>query len=658
MGIRRFDGTELELPLPVIAFDVPARLPPIPSWNGLIPVAFWIVDALRPEVLVELGTYMGNSYLAFCQAVVRLGLATRCFAIDNWKGDQHAGFYDESVYDELRAYHDPLYGKFSRLVRSSFDGAVAQFGDGTIDLLHIDGMHSYASVKHDFETWLPKLSMRSVVLFHDIDVRERDFGVWRFWEEIGQTYPSFAFLHSHGLGILAVGKNRAGAIRWLTEEASQSSTLIAETRAIFSRLGDAVQCTRLREELGTLQDQLRQGTQRLLEENARNAALELVAAELRRQHDEERSLARSAIERSENQQQVLMEGNAKAFALVASHCRELEALRNSTSWRITGPLRLGATALRATVASALRVAGSRRPFAVSRRSQQRTRASEPAPDPVAAQLAIERPQSVSTIRASADIAVILHLHYAELFKEISAYIRNIPEPYHLYVSVTERKTFEGVAHDVISHHQESEIRLVDNRGRDILPMLDLLPKIVGKYSYACKIHTKKSVHSEVGEVWRKDLLSQLLGSRDRVEEFLACFRCFPDLGLIGPDGHRLTDAQWWRKERARVMGLASRMAVPQEHLGLDFFAGSMFWFRPAALKPLADLGLTGSDFEPESGQIEGTMANALERCFSMCAKTAGYRVTDSAEAVVAARGLVVSSQVLAPAGPASQERAV
>jgi lipopolysaccharide biosynthesis protein len=132
---------------------------------------------------------------------------------------------------------------------------------------------------------------------------------------------------------------------------------------------------------------------------------------------------------------------------------------------------------------------------------------------------------------------------------------------------------------------------------------------------------------------------QLLGGPAQVDAFLACFRAFPDLGLIGPDGHRLTDDSWWRQERPRVTDLACLMSAPPQHLGLDFFAGSMFWFRPVALKPIADLGLTANDFLAEAGQIEGTLANALERCFSMSAKTAGFRVTDTAEAIVAARGL-------------------
>ena len=209
----------------------------VPSaWHQHAPFAFWITEALQPDTFVELGTHYGFSYLVFCQAVKRLGLRTKCCAIDTWKGDVHAGFYDEDVFAKLNDLHECHYSDFSRLVRSTFDEALSRFPDGTIDLLHIDGRHRYEDIAHDFSSWLPKLSDRGVVLLHDINVRERGFGVWRFWEEINQQYPAFEFLHCHGLGVLNVGRVINEALHALLYGTGPARVAIRETYAQLGRL--------------------------------------------------------------------------------------------------------------------------------------------------------------------------------------------------------------------------------------------------------------------------------------------------------------------------------------------------------------------------------------------------------------------------------------
>ena len=209
-----------------------------PYWIGHLPFAFWITDATKPSVLVELGTHTGNSYFGFCQAVDRLQIDTRCYAVDTWRGDQHTGLYSEDVFRSVNEYNTEHYSEFSTLIRATFDDALAYFEDGSIDLLHIDGCHTFEAIRHDFEAWLPKLSPRAVVLLHDTNVRRDDFGVHRFFDSMSQEYPTFCFHHSHGLGVVGVGGNQSLLLLDLFEMA-RSSPQASALHRIFSRLGQA-----------------------------------------------------------------------------------------------------------------------------------------------------------------------------------------------------------------------------------------------------------------------------------------------------------------------------------------------------------------------------------------------------------------------------------
>jgi hypothetical protein len=218
-----------------------------------------LVKALRPRLVVELGTHQGDSYCALCQAVRESGLDCRCCAVDTWQGDRHAGTYEtEDILTELRSHHDPRYGHFSTLIQASFDQAVDRFAPSSIDLLHIDGLHTFEAVSHDFQTWLPKVSDRGVVLLHDTRVFERDFGVWRFWEEVSPRYPSFEFPFGHGLGVLQVGSRVPDGVRRLFRAQEPDRTAIVRQFEALGQCLDGPPPPESRDELEQLRGQVRE----------------------------------------------------------------------------------------------------------------------------------------------------------------------------------------------------------------------------------------------------------------------------------------------------------------------------------------------------------------------------------------------------------------
>lgn len=180
------------------------------AWWEHVPLAHWLIETLQPNVVVELGSHYGVSFFAFCQAAKQLSPKSFVYAVDTWTGDEHAGSYEDAIYQQVLQHQRIHYSQNSALIRQSFDEALAYFADASVDLLHIDGLHTYDAVKHDFSTWQAKLTGNGTILFHDINVREREFGVWKLWHEIKQsdTFHCLEVAYGSGLGIATQGPDR------------------------------------------------------------------------------------------------------------------------------------------------------------------------------------------------------------------------------------------------------------------------------------------------------------------------------------------------------------------------------------------------------------------------------------------------------------------
>ncbi|WP_082376621.1 class I SAM-dependent methyltransferase, partial [Ahrensia marina] len=172
-------------------------------WSGHRQFAFDLMVFMQPQVVVELGTHYGCSFFAFLQAAKDFDLDVSIYAIDSWVGDEHAGFYGDDVFDLVKTIvFQHFKSQNAVMLRKRFDEALSDIQDGCINLLHIDGLHTYDAVKHDFETWLPKLAKDGVVLFHDI-APDTGYGSAKYWSEIKHKFPHYEFLHhSWGLGVL------------------------------------------------------------------------------------------------------------------------------------------------------------------------------------------------------------------------------------------------------------------------------------------------------------------------------------------------------------------------------------------------------------------------------------------------------------------------
>jgi Methyltransferase domain len=224
--------------LPLSPVRPPARVVDS-AWLEHGPFAHWIVHAVQPRVIVELGSHRGYSFCCFCEQMQLSGIQGRAIAVDTWQGDAHAGGYEDAIYDELSAYVAAHYPTRAELKRMYFADALPAVANSSVDLLHVDGRHFYDDVVEDFTSWIPKLSDRAVVLFHDTQVFERGFGVNQYWTELAAQHPHFEFHHGHGLGVLGYGKNVPDNVRALFALAADGADAAA-TRAAFAATGGRI----------------------------------------------------------------------------------------------------------------------------------------------------------------------------------------------------------------------------------------------------------------------------------------------------------------------------------------------------------------------------------------------------------------------------------
>lgn len=190
------------------------------AWAGHRNFATWLVSRLRAETIVDLGVDFGFS--TFCFALPGLG---HVYGVDAFEGDEHAGF--RNTYHDVLRNREELGLDNLTIIRGRF-ADVAKGWTKDIDILHIDGRHTYEAVSEDFGSWKSFVKPSGVVLFHDTCVER--FGVRRLFDEL--PGPKLNFANSHGLGVVS---RDAGLIREISRafaDLIEAGSARAETPAV------------------------------------------------------------------------------------------------------------------------------------------------------------------------------------------------------------------------------------------------------------------------------------------------------------------------------------------------------------------------------------------------------------------------------------------
>ena len=220
--------------------------------------------------------------------------------------------------------------------------------------------------------------------------------------------------------------------------------------------------------------------------------------------------------------------------------------------------------------------------------------------------------------------MVVHAWYPEVLDEILHALLASGQEFRLLVTTSPEKA-AAVSSVLARHGIAGEIIECENRGRDILPFLRVASRLLNEGERVLlKLHTKQSLHRPDGQAWRRELLERLLPPA-HTPRILEAFVNDETLGIVAPEGHVQPMDHYWGANEDAVRYLATRIGIEQPRTESDrFVAGSMFWLRIEALRPLLDAHLDEWEFEPEEGQVDGTFAHALERVFMLSARHAGY----------------------------------
>lgn len=242
--------------------------------------------------------------------------------------------------------------------------------------------------------------------------------------------------------------------------------------------------------------------------------------------------------------------------------------------------------------------------------------------------------NISYLIKSNKIAVQVHVFYEYLLSQIINKTNNIPVNFDLFITTTSLNKSKLISHYIkfYSKANKVEIKIVENKGRDVLPFLNQMKTVIKNYKYICHIHTKVSKHRpKLGYNWRNYLYDNLLGNREIILDILSKFENYEKLGFIFPENYYrivlLSDrSRRFELNKRHMNYLLKKLFLKNRYkIGslLDFPSGNMFWARVSAIYQIFDLDINDK-IPNEEGQLDCTIIHGIERIWLYLTKLNGY----------------------------------
>lgn len=225
-------------------------------------------------------------------------------------------------------------------------------------------------------------------------------------------------------------------------------------------------------------------------------------------------------------------------------------------------------------------------------------------------------------------AIHIHAFYPDLLDEIVSTTGPLTRAnVHFEVTVTNPDSV-AFAEDLLRAKGclSATVVLVPNRGRDLGPLFTVCKHLFQNYKYVAHLHTKRSYHLTCGDDWRRYLVRNVVGSDDVLWRQIRYFEKHPTCGVLYPENFAAIRKGVLSQENTlRTQELLTCLNPEWIYELRDFPAGSMCWLRVAAFLSVLDRLPQIEEYDEELGQVDGTLAHALERCLTLIPNYVGYR---------------------------------
>ena len=208
LKIKKFNQNSLDDLVDFCFYSVAGSIRPAQVKDEILGL-LKIVSRMKPRVILEIGTANGGTLFLF----TRVALEDAIIISIDLPGGKFGGGYPKWRGVLYKSFALP--GQKIHLLRAdshkreTLEQVKAILGGREIDLLFIDGDHTYEGVKKDFETYSPLVKEGGIIAFHDIVLgpEENVGGVPEFWRKVKDSYESKEIVedwsqNGYGIGVI------------------------------------------------------------------------------------------------------------------------------------------------------------------------------------------------------------------------------------------------------------------------------------------------------------------------------------------------------------------------------------------------------------------------------------------------------------------------